>query len=259
MPAYYKHTLHRKINIFEQEDPRFQKDLKLNPELEVDIDAAVHKADSHKIIINYPGAGGHVDGYNNKYLTLANCMQNSIGTVVRMANKRIPGIDYAQLLRENLKSVIEYAVNNANEICGSHKPSIYLMGFSDGAGAIAAVAHLYPKVEKVLLFAPSFGAGREEISRGLKEYKNDLYVVIGNDDCVVAVKNGQIFKDLAESSKLSRLEVIPNCDHQFRGKINGKILSKAPFWAFCGDSTFPSPDGGLNSTNSVLKVYLVLC
>jgi len=245
MPTYVNHTLHRKINIFEQDDFYIENDPKLLPEIEIDIEIAVHKANSHKVIINYPGSGGHIDGYNNKYLTLAEHMQNKIGSVVRMWNKNIPGVNYSQLLRENLKTVIEYVISNSYKICGSNQPTIYLMGFSDGAGAIPTVAHLYPEVEKILLLAPSFGAGWKEIHKGLKQYKNDLYVVIGSNDKIVGTKNGQIFKDIAESSRLNLLEVIPNCDHQFKGKDNGKILSKAPFWAFDNDNTFPSPDGGL--------------
>lgn len=46
------------------------------------------------------------------------------------------------------------------------------------------------------------------------------------------------------SAKIRKLEVIPNCGHQFIGETNGKIMSKAPLWAFAGDTTFPSPDGG---------------
>ena len=38
--------------------------------------------------------------------------------------------------------------------------------------------------------------------------------------------------------------MIPNCNHQFFGEANGKIMSKAPLWAFAGDTTFPSPEGG---------------
>jgi hypothetical protein len=35
------------------------------------------------------------------------------------------------------------------------------------------------------------------------------------------------------------------CDHGFTGVTNGKILSKAYMWAFGGDTSFPSPNGGL--------------
>ena len=246
MSTHFKHTLHRVVNIVDQEGFDAKGSLKgFNPELEIEIEVAVHKANSGKIIINYPGAGGHIDGYNNKYLTLADCMQNSIGAVVRMGNQKVLGLNYSQLLRDNLKAVIEYSISNAFEICGSHKPILYLMGSSDGAGAISAVAYLYAEIEKILLYAPSFGAGREDINKGLKQYRGDLYIVIGNKDFVVGQGNGQIFKDLAEVSRISQLEIIPDCDHQFRGKTNGKILSKAPFWAFDNDGTFPSPEGGI--------------
>src|SRR3989344_9678979 len=107
MSTHFKHTLHRVVNIFDQEGFDSQGSLKgFNPELEIEIEVAVHKLISGKIIINYPGAGGHIDGYNNKYLTLADCMQNSIGAVVRMGNQKVLGLNYSQLLRDNLKAVI---------------------------------------------------------------------------------------------------------------------------------------------------------
>jgi hypothetical protein len=38
---------------------------------------------------------------------------------------------------------------------------------------------------------------------------------------------------------------VPDCDHHFTGEVNGRILGKAYLWAFAGDDTFPSPDGGV--------------
>ena len=41
--------------------------------------------------------------------------------------------------------------------------------------------------------------------------------------------------------------MIPNCDHQFKGEVNGRIMSQAPFYAFAtGDKpAFPDPNGGI--------------
>lgn len=48
----------------------------------------------------------------------------------------------------------------------------------------------------------------------------------------------------ASDARKKALVVIPDCDHQFQGLVNGKIMSKAPFWAFADDESFPSPEGG---------------
>jgi hypothetical protein len=38
---------------------------------------------------------------------------------------------------------------------------------------------------------------------------------------------------------------VPACGHGFAGETNDRILSKAYLWAFAGDDSFPSPDGGV--------------
>ena len=92
--------------------------------------------------------------------------------------------------------------------------------------------------------APSGDAGKEEVERGLGKFTGEVYIIVGDKDEVVGPQAGQTFYDLATAAKLRKLEVITNCNHQFFGETNGKIMSKAPLWAFVGDSTFPSPDGG---------------
>jgi hypothetical protein len=39
---------------------------------------------------------------------------------------------------------------------------------------------------------------------------------------------------------------VPNCDHGFSGEMNGRIFGKAYLWAFAGDGSFPSPEGGVH-------------
>jgi len=92
--------------------------------------------------------------------------------------------------------------------------------------------------------APSGNAGQEAVERGLGKFTGEVYVAIGDSDEVVGPQAGQTFYDLATSAKLKKLEVISNCNHKFFGEANGRIMSKAPLWAFAGDTTFPSPDGG---------------
>jgi hypothetical protein len=209
------------------------------------IDVGILKGNTNKVIINYPGAGGTLEGYEDKYLKLAYLMQERIGSVVLMNNVRVPTSEYHNILRTNLEDVIDYCIANSVSLFGVSDPEIYLMGFSNGAGAVAAVAHKYTQISKILLLAPAFGAGVKEVSEGLSEFKNEVYIAIGKNDINVGYKSGETFKGLAKSASLVELVVIPDCDHQFRGETNGRILSKAPLWAFVGDKTFPSPDGGL--------------
>lgn len=214
------------------------------------LEIKIHPAFSKKIIINYPGYNGHIDGYNKKYVTLSDFLQEkNIGAVVRTDNidpfKDFDAMKFGEYMLNKLRKVIEYSIENSKLICRSQIPKIYLMGFSAGAGAIAAVAHESQQVKKILLMAPSIDAGKKEIIKGLSRFKGEVYIVNGKNDDVVGPKAGQIFYDWAEGAVIKKIENIPNCDHQFRGEINGKIISKAPFWAFAGDETFPSPEGGI--------------
>ena len=124
-------------------------------------------------------------------------------------------------------------------------PIIYLMGVSAGASAIASVAHEFTEVRKVLLIAPSGDAGSENMREGLKKYTGELYIVVGEHDGIVPIEFTRYLIELARQARKKEHVVVPDCAHQFLGTKNGRILSKAPLWAFAGDSTFPSVDGSI--------------
>lgn len=210
----------------------------------------VHPNDSGVIIVNYPGWNGDVNGYCNKYQKIADMLcERGVGAVVRTSNLQVEGVDYEKSVKDVLRGTTDYVLENRVSICGSDTPSIYLMGISAGAGAIAAVAHEYVHqdwgVEKILLIAPSGDAGFQSIKTGLVNYTRDLYIIVGSDDEIVGVGSAEQFSRLAINARVSKLVIVPNCDHQFRGETNGRILSKAPLWAFADDDTFPLPDGGI--------------
>ena len=193
------------------------------------------------IIINCPGFRGHINGYNNKYVTLADFLvRQNVGAVVRMPNIERPQAEYKHELLDDLRAVMDYALLFAEEITGVPDPEIYLMGFSAGGYAVASVAAEYPQVTKILLMAPSGPHGDS-----LSKFSGDVYIAIGNNDTVVGSDSGGKYYELATGARTRQLVFINNCDHQFTGRVNGQIMSKAPLWAFAGDRTFPSPDGGI--------------
>lgn len=202
--------------------------------------------ESNVIIVNYPGYQGDIDGYQGKYRTLADLIRRKgLGAVIRMNNQRRYGFLYEKSVVADLKAAIEYALANAKTICSTSEPNLYLMGFSAGAGAIAIAAADYPQIKKVLLLAPSVDAGKSAIEEAFGKFRGEVYIAIGEDDECVGREAGDYFLDVATGARKKKLVVIPNCDHQFQGQINGKIMSKAPFWAFAGDETFPSAEGGM--------------
>lgn len=225
-------------------DPEFRGGQFLGQECQLTIVIAVHPNTSGRIIVNYPGAGGDIDGYNNKYKTLATHMQaRGLGAVVRTEGPSTAGYT----VDTHLRKMIQHAQQNAQAISGSDTPELLLMGFSAGASAIAAAAHDYPAVSRILLMAPSGDAGQQAIEEGLAKFGGEVYIVIGKNDEVVGVNAGKIFHDAATGASHKELITIPNCDHQFRGGANGRIMSQAPFYAFVqGEKpSFPDPTGGI--------------
>ena len=211
----------------------------------LELEIAVHPNKNGIIVVNYPGITGDIDGYNNKYGKQADFVQEKgVGTVVRIGNPHFNELPYPEGMIDNFKFVLDYCIKNGEELSGEADPALYLMGFSAGSSTIAAVASDYSAVEKILLMAPAGDAGQEAVERGLSKFTGEVYIAIGDSDEIVGPQAGQIFYNLAIAAKSRKLEVIPNCGHQFVGETNGKIMSKAPLWAFAGDTTFPSPDGG---------------
>jgi len=219
----------------------WNKDI-LKQEVLYSLEIAVHPSTTGKIIINYPGAEGHIDGYNDKYITLSkHIVDQNLASVVRSGN------DYALGWDMNLRQVIQYALENSLDICGSETPELFLMGFSAGAGAISMIAWEYPEVKAISLCAPAIGVGENKVKNGLASFEGDVYIVIGEDDEIVGHTAGDLFLDFCTNAKHKELVKIPNCTHQFMGKTNGRIMSQIPFWAFdkSNKKNFPDFEAGI--------------
>lgn len=230
------------------DDPYFRGGQFVGQEFPLEVQLKVHPASNGVIVVNYPGANGDIDGYNEKYATLGDHVQSNVGAVVRTGNHVLAGFKYDVSVREHLKAVIEYALQYAEDISGARADDvvIYLVGFSAGASAIAAVAYEYPQVKKILLMAPSGDAGEEAVKDGLGKFTGECHILVGEEDKVVGKEAGASFALLALNASKVRSVVIPNCNHQFRGELNGKIMSAAPVWAFSdADSESPSPEQGV--------------
>jgi hypothetical protein len=67
---------------------------------------------------------------------------------------------------------------------------------------------------------------------------------VGDHDAV-GPEGGKKYERAFTNAAKKELVVISGCDHQFQGTRNGQIMAKAPLWAFAGDTSFPSPEGGV--------------
>lgn len=207
------------------------------------VQIAVHPNNSHRIIINVPGTRGEIDGYLGKYKVLSRHIQEiGLAAVVRTGN------DFTSYPDDiNLKAALAYTKGHAWEICGEPQPELLLMGFSAGASVIAATAYEHPEVTRILLFAPARAAMSVNVQAGLKQFEGEVYIIIGDNDDNVGTESGQVLFNQAISASHRELFVLPDCDHQFQGETNGRIISQAPFYAFTtGEKpNFPDPNGGI--------------
>ncbi len=202
---------------------------------------------SGRILIVMPGRNSEsMHGYNNKYLTLSRHLSSQgITACVQMPNNPYPDPEYGSAIVADLQSVVAHAIRNRMQLSGTLEPQICLMGFSAGASACAVVARSNRLIQKILLCAPSGNAGMETIRRNLGSFTGEVYILQGMCDTVVGSDAGKEFYDMSTSASKRELVELPDCDHQFRGRINGMIVSKAPAWALVGDDTFPSPKDGI--------------
>ncbi|MDD4110562.1 MAG: hypothetical protein PHS54_03300 [Clostridia bacterium] len=212
--------------------------------MDFELDVAIHPFNNGKIIINYPGADGSIDGYNDKYVKIADYLiDQKIGAVVRIPNISSLGFGWDI----NLRKTLTYVLDNSKKICGNNKPEIYLMGTSAGAGAIAMTAWEYPEVTKILLTEPAIIFSGEHGVEGIREYKGDVTIVVGKGSNALGKEIGDKFFDYFINAKHKEIIEIENCDHQFKGEINGRIMSESPIYAFAeGEKIkFPDPNGGI--------------
>jgi len=209
-----------------------------------DIPVAYHPTKTGKIIINIPGAGGSLNGYKNKYLNLGNYIQGKeIASFVRIPNDR------PQEAILTARTVINYSIENAKKICGRERPEIWLMGFSAGGASALLTAWEYPEITKVLAINPyiDFKSVRIEIKKYLLRYEGKVFLLVGLEDSVIARDTIQYIHKYSNDIKAY---VVPQCDHQFRGETNIKLLSQLPEFFFldrykrCND--LPDPEKGIN-------------
>lgn len=210
-----------------------------------EVPVEIHPHSNGRLLINMPGWDGAIDGYEEKYRKLADFLvEQDIAAVIRCGNHPIEPFDYEESCRAQIRDLTKTALAKSVEICGSPTPELYYMGFSAGASAMAASAHLFPELQSMLLVAPSQDAGREPMRSALSQFHGSVYIVVGSADFVVGSFPQQVAQ-WGPPNAPRHFTLIPQCDHQFRGQKNGRILSQAPLWAFKQLDPFPHPDAGI--------------
>jgi pimeloyl-ACP methyl ester carboxylesterase len=201
---------------------------------------AAHPTTCAKLVIIYPGLNATLEGENrqftqahpSRYRYLAQEIQaEGIAAVIRVANPPCGYYGDGQAAVDRLRRAIDYALSHARALCGNRGPELYLMGFSAGAGAAAALASDYhPK--RMLLIAPSGDVGPRRIIAGLKEYTGRLVILVGEKDEVVGRDAACLFDEISPAARRKQILFVPDCDHFFTREDHARLLEETSLRVF---------------------------
>lgn len=180
--------------------------------IDCSLDIAIHPADSKVVLLTVPGVDGSVDGFEDKYVKIAESIQEKYGAaIVRIANPFITSYHW----ESNIRQAINYMLVNTEEITGHKDAEIRIMAHSAGAAVVAQIAWEYPEITRLLLINPATKLGIDKIKYGLSEFGgNKITVIFGSEDPSV--------NDAAELSKADetarmRTLILDGVDHHFSG------------------------------------------
>lgn len=143
------------------------------------MDIRVHSLPSNRVVLILPGVDGSVDGYENKYVRMADrIIENQNKAVVRVSNDFITSFHW----EDNFRNAVDYINNNAKEYFGSDAVAIEVIAHSAGASVTSWLSHEYPNIDKILLINLAAELKKEKILDGLMKYKGNVNLVFGSND-----------------------------------------------------------------------------
>lgn len=180
------------------------------------LDVAVHPAQSDTVLLIIPGVDGSANGYEDKYIRIAEQAQERHGVaVVRMANPFISSFHW----ESNPRRILDYIADNAEAITGSSRPPrIKVMAHSAGASIIGRIAHEYDNITDILLTNPAQKLSGDAIQSGLKKTNAKVTIVFGSKDPSVS------FSEPLQGDGHA-VVVLEDVDHNFSGDFLSLYIS----------------------------------
>jgi alpha/beta superfamily hydrolase len=209
---------------------------------------AAHPATCARLVIIYPGLNATQDGESRqfsqahpfRYRRLGDRLQaEGVAAVLRLANPPSGYYGDGQVAVDRLARAIDYALAQARALCGHRRPELCLMGFSAGAGAVAALAGDY-QPKRLLLVAPSGDVGPRRIIAGLKEYAGRLVILVGEQDEVVGRDAACLFDDISPAASPKEVHFVAGCDHFFTTPEHDRLLEETSMRVFAGSEKPPA-------------------
>jgi pimeloyl-ACP methyl ester carboxylesterase len=210
------------------------------------VQLAAHPTNCAKLVIIYPGLNATLDGESRhftqahpyRYRRLAEKLQSEgIAAVIRVANPPCGYYGDGQVALDRLRRAIDYALEHARALCGNRRPELYLLGFSAGAGAAAALAGDY-QPKRMLLIAPSGDVGPQRIIASLKEYVGQLVLLVGEKDEVVGRDAACLFDEISPAARHKQILFVPDCDHCFTRDDHDRFLEETSLRVFAEPEAF---------------------
>src|SRR5262249_15384275 len=211
------------------------------------VELAAHPATCARLVIISPGLNATRDGESRhftqahpfRYRHLAERLRSEgVAAVLRIANPPCGYYGDGQVAVDRLARVLDYALAHAQALCGQRCPELCLLGFSAGAGAVAALAGDYPP-QPLLLIAPSGDVGPRRIIAGLKEYAGQLVLLVGEQDEVVGRDAACLFDEISPAARPKQVLFVPDCDHFFTRPDHDQLLEETSLRVFAGSNNAP--------------------
>ena len=166
-----------------------------------------------------PGLSGSIYGYENKYLKIAECLNQKYGCTVIVSSN-----DKKTNFSEEMSFIKEYAAQHKIE-----NFQIYYFGFSNGALIGMSEAHKYSEIKRLLLVNAPLCINIVKSIDGIRKFSGEkMTLLFGSND--PSYDLAKMFTEL-ESEKV-HIEILPGIDHNFVGALD-LFISLPEKYLFC--------------------------
>lgn len=194
--------------------------------IDCSLDIAIHPADNKLIVLTVPGVDGSVDGYNNKYIKIANKIQQQHGAaVVRMSNPFITSFHW----ESNIRRILEFISTHSRDITGHDDVELRIIAHSAGAAVVTQIAWEYPHITRLLLINPATKLGIDKIQLGLRDFTGLITLLFGSDD--PSAHDINKLSDVRSSSKIQTV-ILDGVDHNFSGNAIDRFIEAPNIYLF---------------------------
>ncbi|MBP9738733.1 alpha/beta hydrolase [Candidatus Saccharibacteria bacterium] len=181
--------------------------------VDASLDVVVHPGKTNEVVLIVPGVDGSVDGYEDKYIKMANLITDHYGSaVVRISNPFISSFHW----EDNIRKALEFIEAGQSDYFDVKPASIRIIGHSAGASVAAWLAHEYPKVRQLTLINMAEKLEADRIEEGLKSFDGSVELVYGSEDPSI-----EFGRKLGDKYKLT---VVEGADHNFSGDHTERFI-----------------------------------